>query len=255
MNIEFAAVRGIFFAPLLALALLAGCKPVANSQAQDTAATAPTPVHVIVNMAAGQTPPAELKAKAAAWRKDGAVRRALWIDSVAEEKPTPGFASLLTLEFTDAKAHDAWAAGEGKALAATQSVAKADVLVEEKLPAYDPNITVFKVSYYAPTAPRAEIAAWVDGYLKHYLHAQLQAGILVSYAMYLVDPDSAQSRMLLVLQYHDATIAREAEPIKTKLNEEIAAKDRRYAELAALKEKLRTTQSVTLAEYRPLPSP
>lgn len=256
MNIATLKRRCTALLSLASLVWLAGCAPIGNSQAQSSSPSEKSaPVHVVINMPAGKTPPADLPAKAAGWRKDGTVSRALWVDSVTEEKPTPGFAALMTLEFPDKGAHARWAQAESATLAPVASVALAEVLVQEKVAAYDPNITEFKVSYYLPVAPRSEITTWVDGYLKKYLHAQLQTGILVSYVMYLVADSGEQGRLLLVLQYHDARIAREAEPIKGRLSDELAAKDSRYAELATWKEKLRTTQSVTLAKYQPLPSP
>lgn len=212
-----------------------------------------TPVHVIINVPVGQEAPAGLEGRVADWRKAGILSGALWVNSALENKQIPGFASLLTLEFPSQRAYSAWFEKDGKELAAPLIMKRADVLSQEKLAAYDPTITIFKVNYYTPKLSRELSRKWVNGYLEKYLHAQLQAGILVTYTMYLEHEAEGQGRMLLVLQYHDATIAKEGEAIKSKLNNELAAKDSHYSALADAKEKVRAIQSATLAKYQPLP--
>jgi hypothetical protein len=252
-------VRPLVGTALLLLAAIASsaCKQADAGRvaavSTDAVGVAGTPVQVIVNIPAGRDAPADLAGQAATWRKAGIVNQALWVNSKVEEKPKHGFASLLTLEFPNEAAYTRWSSAELPKLAAPLVARRAEVLAQEKVAAYDPNITLFKVSYYTPSVSREEVAKWVKGYLAKYLHAQLQAGILVSYTMYLEEGAAPAGQMLLVLQYHDATIARDAEPIKGKLNDGLAATDEEYATLAAAKESIRVTQSVTVAEYQPLP--
>lgn len=256
MNKNVRPLAGTALLLLAALALSACKQADAGRVAEvptDAVGVAGPPVQVVVNIPAGQSAPADLAGKAAAWRKAGIVSQALWVNSKVEQKPKHGFGSLLTLEFPNKTAYTHWSTTELPKLTAPVVVRRAEVLVQEKVAAYDPNITLFKVSYYTPSVSREEAANWVKGYLSKYLHAQLQAGILVSYTMYLEEGAAPAGQMLLVLQYHDATIARDAEPIKSKLNAELAAADEEYASLASAKESIRVTQSVTVAEYQPLP--
>lgn len=246
-----------FALAVLAPLLLQGCAKSGDGAVEDAIAMpsqADTAVHAIIRVPTGQVAPENLQGKAADWRKAGIVSKALWVNSVAEERPTPGFSALLTLEFPNPQAYASWFELEGSKLAAPLSVDRVDVLAQEQVAAYDPAITVFKVSYYAPKLSRELSAEWVEGYLKKYLHAQLQAGILVTYAMYLEEDAVEKGQLLLVLQYHDATIAREAESTKAKLNNELIARDANYAALEKAKTRVRTTQSVTLAEYQRLPT-
>lgn len=241
----------------LATLLLQGCAKSENAMVEDAVAATSqvdASVHAIIKVPAGQAAPKGLQGKAADWRKAGIVSKALWVNSTVEERPIPGFSALLTLEFPNPQAYASWFELEGSKLPAPLTVDRADVLAWEQVVAYDPAITVFKISYYAPKLSRELSAEWVEGYLKKYLHAQLQAGILVTYAMYQEEDTAEKGRLLLVLQYHDATIAREAEPIKAKLNDELIAKDANYAALEKAKDRVRTTQSVTLAEYQRLPA-
>lgn len=236
--------------------LLQGCAKSASAvvdQADTIGLQPDVPVSVIIKMPAGRSAPQDLKDKAADWRKAGTVDSALWVSSSVEEQPTPGFAALLMLEFPNQRSYSSWLQQEGGKLPAPLVVRRADVLAQEKVAAYDPSITVFKVSYYTPKLSREFSTRWVEGYLDKYLNAQLQAGILVTYSMYLEHDAKEKGRLLLVLQYHDATIAAQAEPIKEKLNDALVARDSHYAALAEVKEKVRVTQSVTLAEYQPLP--
>lgn len=242
---------------VLATLLLQGCGKPSDALIEDAVATASqgdTSVHAIIKVPAGQVAPEGLQGKAADWRKAGIVSKALWVNSTLEERPVAGFAALLTLEFPNEQAYASWFDREGSKLPASLTVDRAEVLTQEQVAAYDPAITIFKVSYYAPKLSRELSTEWVEGYLEKYLHAQLQAGILVTYTMYLEEDAADKGQLLLVLQYHDATIAKEAEPIKAKLNNELAAKDANYAALAQAKERVRNTQSVTLAEYQPLPA-
>lgn len=243
-----------FAMAILMLFLVPGCTERGNVLVEEAAASqGDTSVHVIIKVPAGQVAPASLRGKAADWRKAGIVSKALWVNSTREEKPTPGFAALLTLEFPDEQAYASWFEKEASKLPAPLSMDRADVLAQEQVAAYDPAITVFKVSFYTPLLSRELSAEWVEGYLQKYLHSQLQAGILVTYAMYQQQNTADKGQMLLVLQYHDAAVAREAEAIKAKLNDQLAAGDANYAALAQAKERVRTVQSVTLAQYQPLP--
>lgn len=126
----------LFMACALSACKQAGADLVAPAATDATEAS--DPVQVIVNIPAGQAVPADLAAKAAAWRKAGIVSQALWVNSKVEEKPKHGFASLLTLEFPREATYAQWSSLELPKLAAPLVVKRAEVLAQEKVAAYDP---------------------------------------------------------------------------------------------------------------------
>lgn len=197
---------------------------------------------VIVVVPEGTAKPAALSGQVASWRKQLGANNVVWVDSLKRDKPS-GFASMAVLNFKDSKQLDAWKKANAAALAAPLQVVAADVLVEGgKAPKSAP---IYKISYYKLTSARKDIQAWVDGYLKKYLDVQVKAGILTRYAFYL--EEGKGGRLLLVLEYADAAVEQNAEPIKEKLSDDIARVDAEYARQAKLKESLRVTQSWTLA--------
>lgn len=167
-----------------------------------------------------------------------------WVRSVKRKAPS-GFERLASLGFPDEKARDSWRASHIAQLQAPIVARTARVLTSSDNDASRFASAVFKISYYSLTAPVSEFQDWVDGYLGKYLQAQASAGILSSYAMYLEEGD--KGRALLVLEYPDAATEESAEPIKEKLSEDLAATDAVYAAQMTKKEKVRTTQSWTLA--------
>jgi hypothetical protein len=172
----------------------------------------------------------------------------LRVRSVKREQPS-GFATMAIASFGDQGALENWQVGAGATLAAPLVVRAAGVMTAGGTLAPAPSSSVFKISYYTLTAPLEAFRAWVDGYLSKYLEAQRSAGILKSYVMYL--EEGASGRALLVLEYPDAIVEKEAEPRKAKLGDELARRDPEYARQEALKEGLRTTQSWTLATPMP----
>jgi hypothetical protein len=167
-----------------------------------------------------------------------------WVRSVKRNVPS-GFERLASLGFPDEKAREAWRASHVAQLQTPLLVKPARVLTRSGNGASRSARAVFKISYYALTAPVSEFQDWVDGYLSKYLQVQESAGILSSYVMYLEEGD--QGRALLVLEYPDTATEESAEPIKEKLSEELAASDAVYAAQMSRKEKVRATQSWTLA--------
>jgi len=197
---------------------------------------------VIVVVPEGAAKPAALSAQVADWRRQLGATNVVWVDSLKRDKPS-GFASMAVLNFNDSGQMAAWRKANASALPAPLQVVSADVLAEGgSAPSSAP---IYKISYYKPTSSRRDIQAWVDGYLKKYLDVQVANGILTRYAMYL--EEGRDGRLLLVLEYTDAAVEQNAEPIKARLSEDIARADSEYARQSELKESLRVTQSWTLA--------
>jgi len=196
---------------------------------------------LVVVVPEGSTPPAALAAQVEDFRHTLGPDRVLWVDSQPRSDGKPsGFASMAVLNFPGTVQLT-----NPAALAAPLQLSLVDVLTQGGSAPPANTQPVYKISYYALTAPRANLEAWVDGYLSKYLAAQQQHGILTRYAMYL--ERGHNGRALLVLEYPDAQTEQTAEPIKGRLNDEILRTDAEYARQLGLKETLRKTQSWTIA--------
>ncbi|HRP74684.1 MAG TPA: hypothetical protein PKZ27_03755 [Rhodocyclaceae bacterium] len=205
-------------------------------------AFAGTAKDMIVVVPEGTAKPAALSTHVANWRQQIGASNVVWVDSLKRDKPS-GFASMAVLNFSDPKQLKAWKKANATALSTPVEVVAANALARGGIASKSE--PMYKISYYKLTSPRKDIQAWVDGYLKKYLDAQVENDILTRYAMYL--EEGKEGRLLLVLEYTDAAIEQNAEPIKAKLSEDIARVDAEYARQSGLKESLRVTQSWTLA--------
>ncbi|TWT17457.1 hypothetical protein FQY83_16945 [Luteimonas marina] len=206
------------------------------------AASAGSASDMIVVVPEGTAKPAALSGQVAHWRQQLGASNVVWVDSLKRDKPS-GFASMAVLNFKEPRQLEAWNKSGAAVLPASLQVVAADVLARGG--SVPTNAPMYKISYYKPTSSRKDIQAWVDGYLKKYLDAQVENDILTRYAMYL--EEGKDGRLLLVLEYTDAAVEQHAEPIKAKLSEDIARVDAEYARQSDLKESLRVTQSWTLA--------
>jgi nucleotide-binding universal stress UspA family protein len=226
------SVRSIFAAALLATTGLATMGPAFAAD------------DLIVILPEGASKPARLSADVARWRAELGSADLVFVDSVKRDKPS-GFASMAVLDFTSASQMKAWQEANAASLGSPLRAVPVDVLTRGGAAPQAGAKPVYKISYYTLTSPRETFQTWVDGYLTPYLDMQLESGILTRYAMYLEDVPSG--RALLVLEYTDAKTEAGAEPIKARQHEEYARKNAGYAQLAKLKESLRTTESWTVA--------
>jgi len=196
---------------------------------------------MIVVVPEGSTRPATLAAQVNDWQHALGADRVLWVNSQPRsDGKASGFAAMAILNFPGAVQLN-----NAAALPAPLQLSMADVLIQGGSAPPAGSKPVYKISYYELTAPRANFEAWVDGYLGKYLNVQQQHGILTRYALYL--ERGHNGRALLVLEYPDAQTEQNAEPIKARLSDDIAAVDAEYVRQLGLKESLRTTRSWTLA--------
>lgn len=225
--------------------LLGACDQSSNESPQviaDQSSQAAPALHLILTVPEGIEAPKELLETPMVQQGAGTFLETPWVRSLKREAPS-GFEHLATLGFADQASLEAWRSVHATQLVAPLTLKQAHVVTKSKTAATGSPDAMFKISYYSLVAPVAEFQGWVDGYLTKYLEAQLSAGILSSYVMYLEE----RGRALLVLEYPDAATEQSAEPLKEKLSEQLAASDPAYAKLMPLKEELRTTQSWTLA--------
>jgi len=196
---------------------------------------------VVVVVPEGNSSPATLAAQVNDWRRTLGDEHVLWVNSEPRSDGKPsGFAAMAVLNFPGAVQLD-----NPAALAGPLQLSFADVLTQGGSAPPVGSAPVYKISYYELTAPRANLEAWVDGYLSKFLAAQQQNGILTRYAMYLERGNNG--RALLVLEYPDAHTEQTAEPIKARFNDELLRTDAEYKRQLGLKESLRKTQSWTIA--------
>jgi len=197
--------------------------------------------NMVVVVPEGDARPVTLAAQVEDFRHALGQENVLWVDSQPRTDGKPsGFASMAVLNFPGAVQLN-----NPAALAAPLQLSVVDILTQGGSAPPAGSNPVYKISYYQLTAPRANLQAWVDGYLSKYLEAQQRHGILTRYAMYL--ERGHNGRALLVLEYPDANTEQTAEPIKGRLNDEILRTDAEYARQLGLKETLRKTQSWTIA--------
>ncbi|MGD9597377.1 MAG: hypothetical protein AB7G76_03285 [Steroidobacteraceae bacterium] len=176
--------------------------------------------------------------------RTGAFVATPWVRRVKRDAPS-GFEQMSIFGFPDDRSLEAWRAAHAAQLGAPILSKRARALLGDGRGAKSSGKSIYKISYYSLTAPVSEFQDWVDGYLAKYLRAQQSSGILSSYMMYLEEGD--KGRLLLVLEYPDAAIEASSEPVKGRLSDELAASDAVYAAQMEKKEKLRTTDSWTLA--------
>jgi len=196
---------------------------------------------MVVVVPEGSASPATLAAQVDDWRRVLGDDHVLWVNSEPRTDGKPsGFAAMAILNFPGAVQLN-----NPAALAGPLQLSFADVLAQGGSAPAAGTSPVYKISYYELTAPRANLEAWVDGYLRKFLEAQHQNGILTRYAMYL--ERGHNGRALLVLEYPDAHTEQTAEPIKARFNDELLRTDAEYKRQLGLKESLRKTQSWTIA--------
>jgi phosphate transport system substrate-binding protein len=216
--------------------------------------TSAQPAHVLITVAPGEQPPATLAPLVSSWRQSGEVSDVLWLDGT--RKGTPGFATLVCLEFPSEGSYQAWARGEASKLVAPLVVKRADVLMHGEVTPRDSNASIFLVKTYDTLVPPADYRRFVSAYITPNMENQRAHKILIRYTMYLQrEPGSAKGRSVLVMEYRDSVAYARRESVKDEFERKLLATNLGWKKFHETKETIRKDASETVAAYSELPPP
>lgn len=209
------------------------------------------PVYALVTVPADQTAPADLSDTLSAWQDSGLVTDVTRLDKSDAEGEE--LSSLVILDFDDEAAYKDWSAQVNSQLPAGVTVRQAD------LPVSGGNHTKNRAgSHYMvhilgiPDTPHglSKFEGFLDGYMKPLLNGQDEAGILVSYRVFIErEPNGEPGRSIWSAQYRDAEAYDDAHTIKPKIREHLIATDPTFAKYRGIYKGLRVALAFYSADY------
>jgi hypothetical protein len=229
----------------LALAL-AACAPGKNEEAAVQAVVETSePVYALLKVPAGETTPADLLDRVSGWQRIGQVREAVWLNS--NQTDSPGFATVVTLEFPGESVYSQWESQNAATLTAAVNLKRADRLTHAETIPRDSTKAVFKANYYQPKVPPARFREFARGYIEKFMEVQRQANLLTSYSMFLERGERGQA--LLILEHLDKPTYDTVTPVKEKLRAALMERDAGYKQYEDTAANYRDAVSGTTADY------
>lgn len=246
--------RSLLAAGVVALAVLAasGSGSVAASPAGAAAARdAAAATHAFVTVPPAARSANALAAEVAGWRKAPGVSRVLVLDARAADPgsdETPGFSTLVLLDFVDAAAFARWRATARVPSGVT--IRQADAIVHGEAANRDPAGATYEVNVYRLTTTFDEYRRFSEGYIVPLMEGQQAHGLLAWYTMYVERAPAGEANSVLVKEYRSDAAYADAATFKPKLRAKLTAEHPTYPRYHEIKETLRRNVTETVAKVR-----
>jgi hypothetical protein len=236
---------------LVVLACLLAGSPAAAADAGGATTPPPGQTHAFVTVPREAQPANALADEIASWRRAPGVARVLVLDARAPEPgsdETPGFSTLVLLDFSDDGALARWRAAARVPPGAT--VRQADAVVRGEARERDPAQATYEVNVYRLTTTPDEYRRFCEGYIVPLMDGQRDRGLLSWYTMYVERAPAGEANSVLVKEYRNDAAYAEAAIFKPALRARLTAEHPTYPRYHEIKGTLRQDLTETVAKVR-----
>lgn len=239
MKSRMVSSLGRFQRTLMASALVGACAMSMQAFAD--------PVYALITVPADEKVSANLSDTLSDWQDSGLVADVTRLDKSGAEGEE--LSSLVILDFEDEAAYKTWSAQMNGKLPLGAKVRQADLPVSGGDHTKNRAGSHYMVHILGiPDTPHglSKFEGFLNGYMKPLMDGQNEAGILVSYRIFIErEPNGEPGRSIWSAQYRDAAAYDQAETVKPKIRERLIATDPTFAKYRKIYKGLR----VALAFY------
>jgi hypothetical protein len=209
------------------------------------------PAYALITVPADKTVPADLSDTLSDWQDSGLVSDVTRLDY--SEATGEELSSLVILDFDDEDAYNDWSAQVNGKLPAGVTVRQADLSESGGDHTKDRSDSYYKVHILGiPDTPLglSKFEGFLDGYMKPLMDGQHEAGILVSYRIFIErEPNGEPGRSIWAAQYRSADAYGQTETIKPKIRAHLIETDPTFANYRQIYKGLRVALAFYSADY------